>query len=465
MDLNQIFQVLASSDKEAQENSPFKPFSDFAGQLGQSIVQASPKAKTGEAAVLGLLTGLGGGFAQNLTDGYRERQNTATRDLLSDALSGRAIERPSGMSPSAFSNVQNAGSIFRAEQELATQQAEAQSKRELKNTITQEMVKGVIANPYKAERAKAALAELFGGQAPAAAATEVSPTDKRPLSAFSSDQPTATADATVSPTNSAPAAGKTFDQYMEQFKGDETLARAAVNRDLEAPVKAEDELSKMRNDFTQLQEVKNFTLSDIGIRSMRNAFLDTSGTSDQELVRGGVQAIEPGLAVQGKEQDGIAASGSIPAEYKGYMLGALTGQTKLPPEVREGIMRIAERRYREYGQTFNMARKFTIGEATRRNLPNPEAITYHPEATLFADDDVLTGRAPYRVPGTPAPTATPQPTPINSDDPRAALALQFPPTPEGRAAFREALLRMSAGDPTNRAAAQAQSLGLIPRGR
>ena len=160
------------------------------------------------------------------------------------------------------------------------------------------------------------------------------------------------------------------------------LERAKIDqrREIEKPDRAFGNISNLRKEFQGLPEVKSFVTSEIGFNSLKKAIEDPSSTSDLELVRGAIQAIEPGMAVRDGEQAAVAASASIPGQYKGWITKALSGESALPPDVREGVLRIAQRRYEEHASKFNQARQFygVQAERTGEGLFGAADVTYLP---------------------------------------------------------------------------------------
>lgn len=348
MDLNELFTALTAADKAAAEASPYRAVKERSGQLSDLVVQGSPGRDLDDVFASALVTGLLEGVSINLDESYRTGQAEKTRDLLADAIIGKTLSKPSGMSPSVFSTVRDAGTLFRAERELEQQD----EQRELRNKIIGAYAGEVIKNPYKAKKARQALRSIFGE----------SGAEMRPDKA---------------------EAGRTsrLEELMEEY-GDEDLARAAMKREMEEPEKLESRLQGLRKEFQGLPEVRSFVSSDIGYESLRRAIDDPASTSDLELVRGAIQAIEPGMAVREGEQAAVYQSQSIPDAWRGTLSKTLRGESVLSDDVRAGILRIAQRRYNEYAVKFNEAKSFYEEEATRQGLPNPKAITYLGDASF-----------------------------------------------------------------------------------
>jgi hypothetical protein len=139
------------------------------------------------------------------------------------------------------------------------------------------------------------------------------------------------------------------------------------------------QIDDLRKQFTALPEVKNFSLIDNAARIVAKAVQDPSAVATQELVRRAVQLIEPGMAVREGEQAAIAASQSIPDQFKGQLQTAITGQGGLQADVREGILRIAQRAYEAQAERYKTTKSFYENIAKERKLPEKQ-VSYLGEA-------------------------------------------------------------------------------------
>jgi len=371
MDFNTLLNALTLSDAQAEKNSPYAGVSDFGDAFGQRLLQdsAGGKLSTGEGVLAGLLTGLLGGGAKNLTNTYRQQQNQMASDYLQRTALGESVMRPAGMHPSVFAPVENAGQIFNIAKKAEDRAAVAADQRDFQNAVGLKVIEKTFDNPWKAKRAGPMVAPILqaylgGGKSAAAAPSAAEPSD---VGAPAQAEPLA---------EGAPNLGRTYEDYLEQFQGNEGAASVAMQRDLEKPVKDEGRLMDLRKEFQSLPEVKAYITSDIGIQSLRKAAKDPSPTADLELIRGAIQAIEPGMAVREGEAAAVENSASIPEVYKAWLLKGLSGQSGLPPEVRKGILDIAERRYSAYQEKFQLAESFYRSQAERQRLPDPSGISY-----------------------------------------------------------------------------------------
>lgn len=141
---------------------------------------------------------------------------------------------------------------------------------------------------------------------------------------------------------------------------------------------------KLRTEFNKLPEVKNYGLIKIAAETVGAAVQDPSAVADQELVRRAVQLIEPGMAVREGEQAAVAASQSIPEQFKGQLNKVLRGEGSLGPQLREGVLRIAERSYKANTRAYNQAKDFYEKRAIERGL-EPRNISYYGAAPSFEE--------------------------------------------------------------------------------
>ena len=189
---------------------------------------------------------------------------------------------------------------------------------------------------------------------------------------------------------------------------------AELKRNLESP----DRLQAMRDKFDALPEVKEFIGVDTGFKAMQEAFKDPTGTSDIELTRRAIQAIEHGLAVRTDDQTAISESTSLPGAWKAQMLRALNGESGLDKDVREGLMRIAARKYNQAADKFNVRRQFYMEQAKNAGL-DEKGITPYGEAVQTALDKLgLSGVVP------PTPGQAPPPIKVFSPAPGVKIATQ-----------------------------------------
>jgi len=148
--------------------------------------------------------------------------------------------------------------------------------------------------------------------------------------------------------------------------------------------KKAEEYDKIRSQFNALPEVKNFSLVKNAAAVVGQAVKDPSAVATQELVRRAVQLIEPGMAVREGEQAAIMSSQSIPEQWKGALQKAVNGEGGLGTEVREGILRIAQRSYEAQANSYNDTKAFYDNLAKDRGL-GKHPISYLGDAPTFEE--------------------------------------------------------------------------------
>lgn len=146
------------------------------------------------------------------------------------------------------------------------------------------------------------------------------------------------------------------------------------------------EADKRRAEFTSLPIVKDFAIIENAATGIFKAIQDDSAVSDLELVRAGIQIIEPGMAVREGEQAAAINSQSIPEAWKGEINKALSGGTALSPQVREGLKALAKRRYEtakgQYDRTY---KNFEENVILPRGLDPKQVFTYIGQSRSIPD--------------------------------------------------------------------------------
>jgi len=130
----------------------------------------------------------------------------------------------------------------------------------------------------------------------------------------------------------------------------------------------------LANDFMKVSE--NFRYKDEGLKALTKAYMDTSGTSDYEIIRRGAQMVEPGLSVKLDDQQSLEGAASALGMSVAAVKAALSGETKLSPEVRNGIMRIAQRSYDASLVDYNTLRDTFLERARAANLAENAVVPF-----------------------------------------------------------------------------------------
>lgn len=309
---------------------------------GQALSGANtydPQQGGWQNALVAGLTGFGGGLisgvGQNMANSDYQDLNTRLYDQLKSADPAAGMRADPELQQ--FAPIYELGQQDRAQQlNDARSQYQLQAVQDIRKAGILEDIK----NPYR-EGAQERLAAL-------------GLTRSQPV-----EQP---ADGGMMPSEPAPAAPiasgvQPTEAYMRQAQGDSTIARTLMERDLQAPDRLRSGMNTLREDFQGQKEVQNFITADTGFRSLAGAMKDPYSTSDVEIVKSIVQAIEPGLAVNGGETEAIIRSGSFSESVKGQLIKTLKDGSALTDDVREGLFRIAKRRYIEHASKFKLARE------------------------------------------------------------------------------------------------------------
>ncbi len=424
-DIASLFAALQASDKAAEESNPFSPMADVGGQVGQVLIQnaGNPNriGSIGENVIAGLLSGLVTGGSKNLGDRYKAGQSDLAQQFLLNPTRG-VLARPDGMAPSVFSNLNSARSLFQLNDQMQANEAAQKAKADLTNTVA----KGVFENPYKAERGMKALSGFLGGQTqnalpagvagadPGASQSGAAPSVLQPSAPGQSLQP------------GAPAP-RTLDSYLEQFEGNESAANEQMKFDRDLPQRNAETEDKLRQQFLNIPAVRDFGEISKQFAVLQQAAKDPTAVSDLDYTFGIMKILDPTSIVRETEQGQIIESQALPASMLGRLNKVINGEATLDITARQNLMNLAQRRYDVQKSTVDGIIQEYQGIATSRGA-NPGFVTVLPQAP------VQQMRAPASSLG-----AAQAPS-----DPVAALAKQFPPTPEGRAAFKEAVKRLNA---------------------
>ena len=140
-----------------------------------------------------------------------------------------------------------------------------------------------------------------------------------------------------------------------------------------------DNLFTLRKEFNALEPVKNFAKASQAATALAGALKDKSKVSDQELVRYSILMIEPGMAVREGEQGAVAASQSLPEAWKNQLSSALSGESQLGADVREGIKNLASRAYNSHKGLYDQAYGLYGKEAELQGV-DPARLSYIGEA-------------------------------------------------------------------------------------
>lgn len=290
---------------------------------------------------------LGAGVLQGVLSGFGDDYQGTLQDRYLQALSG---QEPSGYLPGKlFSNAKTQAQLFGAQQRQQQGQLELKEKKARLTKLQDKLLENGVTLDTDEE------GNMWFKKIPAL-------------------DPIAKESALIGAKKTAELAAEDDFWRRQSQGGIETLNPNSPKA--KAIASGEEKLTALRKELQGAQAFQDYQVAEKGYRVMLKAAKDPSAASDLDFVYGAIQMIEPGMAVREGEQAAVANSTSIPDAFKGYMQKALTGQGALTTEVREGILRLAARRFDEHARTFGSARTFYEQEAQRLGAPNPAAVTY-----------------------------------------------------------------------------------------
>lgn len=156
---NKIQPQIAASDSYAPIQSIFDQAGQFAATQNGGINPATGQNNysTRDRVLAGLLSGLGAGVFQNLSQDYQGRATSAYNDVLNQTAQGNApTEMPSVLNRDLFSSAKGTGDIFRTMQG----QEREQSKNAIADKLKASMVEKLISEDPEA--GIAAAKNLYG---------------------------------------------------------------------------------------------------------------------------------------------------------------------------------------------------------------------------------------------------------------------------------------------------------------
>lgn len=177
---------------------------------------------------------------------------------------------------------------------------------------------------------------------------------------------------------------------QDQFKADQD--QAGLERQL-------------ANDFST--KAADFKYKEQGLKALTEAYLDPEGTSDFEIIRRGAQAVEPGLAVRLDDEASLKGAASILGMTTEVIKSAITGESKLSPQVRAGIMRIAKRSYNASLDDYNTIRDSYLKRAEKAKLDPSLVVPFqagksfdelYPNLNIGATDQRIDNSTPTTAP-------------------------------------------------------------------
>lgn len=366
---------MADGLAEALLGLNFSPAQDPYGLAQQALATSSPSlispyASTGKAIGIGL----GSVLLQSLL-GYQARQSAMQDTIQTNTLANQMLKMQTPEERTALISQEGVPSAIRSRLSTLAAALTAQEQARQNDLLKLQQVANLEVEKNRAIDAGVPLTELKKldeQRAARRAALFGLPTDT---------------------TGMGMAMGGTDAASMLANPETQQLLSKPDKAALEARAKLtalqREETDKLRKEFSSLPEVKDYSLIDKAAKVVTQAVKDPSAVATQELVRRAVQLIEPGMAVREGEQAAIAKSQSIPDYLKGQLQTALSGEGGLQEDVRQGILRIAQRSYESSAERYKATKDFYEGIAKERNLPVKD-ISYLGESKPWS---VLTGGA------------------------------------------------------------------------
>lgn len=133
-----------------------------------------------------------------------------------------------------------------------------------------------------------------------------------------------------------------------------------------------DRTNTLRNDFSQLPEVKSWNVIQPQLVAARQAATDTSGGSDLNLIYAMGKVMDPNSVVREGELQLAGNTGSLGSKLQGYYKSVANGGN-LPPNVKKDLLQQIENRAAASEQLYNNTKTKYGQIATQYNL-NPNEL-------------------------------------------------------------------------------------------
>lgn len=347
---------LAALSQDAGDNL-YSGIGGVADQLSLGALDyvKQPGADIGESLLYGSILGLLGGSLGQLG----ANQAAEETSLASRVLTGEMTERPEGLPE----NLYRKATTYRDMVAASRMQEEALKNSDALRDIRTEARKGILAGDPRV-RDEVALGDFsrFAGK-------EVADSDME-----EKGRPETEEDSFVQ----SPLVKRARDLY------DQGLFKTVPD----ALSGLQEESRKLRSEYQPL--VDNYKKSLIGFRSLVGAYQDPHSTSDLELIRGAIQAIEPGLSVKEGEAASVEGSTSLFGKYAAAVSKAMTGESGLDADARAGIMRIAQRRLDSFADALESDKDFYMQKFKLLGVPAGEAMPGG-DLPIVRSDELLKG--------------------------------------------------------------------------
>lgn len=320
MDLTLLAQALQQAEAKSAASNPYAPLQQVTESVNWNPYNYSNTENAVGGGIKGLLSGLFGGLGDN----YQAEQNKQIYNALPGIIEGNLV-KPDDMDLSVFAPLEKAGTLFGIQKKQNAIEAKAQNESD-----------------YDKEIRKALLTR----------GTVIDPSGAKSISIF---DPVKDKESEAAAT----ARGK--------VKGENSSFEASGKANPDSPF--EKKVVDLRNQFDKQEEVQNFKY----VQRLSNQLVETlknpDAVADPILAKMAVQFVEPKLAVNAGEAAGLAASTSIPQEWKGMIAKALDGKSGLPQDVRQGLLQIAKSAYTAHGKAFSKPYNLYKEEADKFGIP------------------------------------------------------------------------------------------------
>lgn len=426
--LDDLMTALQASEAQKQQiaaSNPYTPAANIFGQLGTTIATSGPQYSLRDKLIYGAVSGLLGGALTGLAQRRDSNAQAAYTDVVRRTLAGEQnIERPEDLPMALFQSGINAGKTGLFKRDLTQKQAELDLKRDLQKTAATALINKAVESPAKAAKAAQGLAAILPG------VTGAKVQSAAPISELQMQTPI------TGPQPLGPEA--LMDPKIKQLI-DERNAIADVtddsfaNKVIEQRLKEQEDLKKaeaeslsdsassvdsLRKEINNLDAVKKFGEVSERYNVLKSALADQASISDLDFVYGISKILDPTSVVRESEGQMVIESQAINESILGKMNKALSGGAALSPTQRVDLLRLANRHYTTLGNKVANIQSEYSDLAKRRNLKLEDLALTQPFKSTIPTDSAQQAQFLQN------------------------LAARFPPTEEGRAAFKEAVQLM-----------------------
>ena len=366
-DLSLIAQALAGANQDLTQNNPFSGFGSFLDNLGQQEIKAAPNYGTKDAAITALVTGLLGGVDTGLGNIFADEHKNDALNVLGNALAGQSVDRPYGMSPSVFTNLNNSASIFKLNQVLENQQVQNQIDLQTDAKLKEKVIDGFADNPYKGQKLLEAYktlknpnntASVFSSDAPKKV-VEVPAENTIPLSLMDNETYNALSDGATVPTQSSDKVQLNnqiqslgVNPVDDTARYDALLAKTGGDRKLadQLFVPSQKLNEDAYNKIVNLPQYKNLSDIQSNFKSLISLAQEDTRPASIGMISSIARIWDPGGTVrEGEYKLNSEAQSALDSIY-GDWRSIVMGKGKLSPEAKGNLIAAASQKYNAFGQ-------------------------------------------------------------------------------------------------------------------